>query len=150
MSTISPASDPDDVLEAVHAVMQVARLQQQRALRGGEHELTLLEGKVLGFFARHPGATQSELAAHSGRDKGQLARLILGLKDRGLLEARADDSDRRVMRLHLAAGAQAQHQALKRLRKRLAEVAVAGLSADEQRQLLALLERLRRNLEAWP
>jgi hypothetical protein len=35
-----------------------------------------MEGKVLGFFARHPGATQRDLAQHSGRDKAQLARLI--------------------------------------------------------------------------
>jgi DNA-binding MarR family transcriptional regulator len=49
-----------------------------------------MEGKVLGYFCRHPGNTQSDLAQHSGRDKAQLTRLIARLKEAGLLEARAD------------------------------------------------------------
>ena len=34
----------------------------------------------MGFFARHPGATLSDLAAHSGRDKVQLIALLGRLK----------------------------------------------------------------------
>jgi DNA-binding MarR family transcriptional regulator len=137
----------DDVLEAVHAVMHLFRSRQYRALRDGLQDLTHMDGKVLGFFARHPGATQSELSAHSGRDKGQLARLIAGLKERGLLEARADEADRRSLRLHLTADGRAVQQALRRRRQRLADAAVDGLSAAERHQLLALLARVRANLE---
>jgi hypothetical protein len=36
-----------------------------------------MEGKVLGFFARHPGATQRDLAQHSGRDKAAVATLSI-------------------------------------------------------------------------
>lgn len=141
----SVAASPrdDDVLEAIHAVMHLARGQQQRALRDAEQTLSPLEGRVLGFFARHPGATLSELVAHAGRDKGQLARLVGGLRERGLLQATPDGHDRRVSRLHLAGEAQAQHAALMAQRRALAERAAAGLTPGERRQLLALLAKVR-------
>jgi DNA-binding MarR family transcriptional regulator len=138
----------DDVLEAIHGVMHLARAQQYRALRDGLDGLTHMDGKVLGYFARHPGSTQSDLAAHSGRDKGQLARLVGGLRERGLLEAQEDATDRRSLRLTLTDAGRALQQTLQRRRRRQAEVAVNGLSADERRQLLGLLARIRGNLEA--
>jgi DNA-binding MarR family transcriptional regulator len=137
----------DDVLEQVHAVMHLYRSQQFRALRDAPQSLTHMESKVLGFFARHPGATQSELAAHSGRDKGQLARLMAGLRERGFLEARTDAEDRRSVRLQLTPLGQSADQALRRRARRLAGVAVQGFSAAESEQLAAMLERMRANLE---
>lgn len=134
---------PDDVIEAVHAVMHAYRARQYRLAEGAAGGLTHLEGKVLGFFARHPGATLSELAAHAGRDKGQLARLVGGLKARGLLLATADESDRRAVRLTLSAEAEALHRTLQRRGRQLAAAATAGLGDDERRQLVALLDKLR-------
>ncbi len=140
----------DDVVEALHAVMHLLRSRQHREPREGAHDVTHLEAKVLGFFARHPGATQSELAAHSGRDKGQLARLVGGLRERGLLESRVDGNDRRNLHLHLTAEGQSMHQALHRQARRHASAAVAGLSQEERRQLVALLHKVRTNIEAAP
>ena len=47
-----------------------------------------MEGKILGFFIRHPGATLRDLVAHLRQDKGQLARLIRSLKIRNCLKRR--------------------------------------------------------------
>lgn len=138
---------PDDVLEAVHAVMHRVRSLQHQGLRDGEHELAPMEARVLGFFARHPGGTQRDLAEHSGRDKGQLARLVNGLRERGLLDARPDPADRRVTRLHLTDHARQLHLAVQRQRRRLAERAAAGLNEAERQQLQALLARLLHNLD---
>lgn len=137
----------DDVLEAVHAVMHAFRARQYRVSENDAPGVTHLEGKVLGFFARHPGATQGELAAHAGRDKGQIARLIGGLKERGLLSASADEADRRVVRLTLSAEGEGLQQALHKRGRKLGSVASAGLSADERRQLVGLLEKVRQQLE---
>lgn len=137
----------EDVVESIHSVIHLFRTQQYRALRDGPHDLTQMESKVLGFFARQLGATLSDLVTHSGRDKGQLARLISGLRDRGLLEARADEGDRRNLRLYLTATGTAIHQALRRQRRRLSSVAVEGLSAKERQQLIEILAKVRTNLE---
>ncbi|MDC3958986.1 MarR family winged helix-turn-helix transcriptional regulator [Polyangium jinanense] len=137
-----------DVLESIHAIMHLFRARRHEAMREEHHDLSHMEGKVLGFFTRQPGSTLSDLVAHTGRDKGQLARLVAGLKERGLLEARTDEADRRSVRLEPTAEAQAIHQTMLRHARRLSEVAVSGLSADERRQLVSLLEKVRTNLEA--
>ena len=138
----------DDVLELVHTVMHAYRSLQYRALRDGPHAITHMDTKVLGYFGRHPGATQSDLAQHSGRDKAQLARLIKGLRDRGLLAGEVDEADRRNTRLSLTADGQALQRALRGQAKRVSAKAVAGLSAPEREQLLSLLQRVRDNLDA--
>jgi len=139
--------DPGDVLDAVQAVAHLVRSRQHQALRGGEQDLTPLEARVLFYFAHHPGDTLGQLAEHSGRDKGQLARMVGGLRERGWLQAQADENDRRLTRFTLAPRAAQRHQAMTKQRKRLADAAGQGLSAAERQQLLALLQRLRANLE---
>ena len=136
------------MLELIHTVMHQYRSQQYRALRDGPHDITHMDSKVLGFFGRHAGATQSDLVAHSGRDKAQLARLIKGLRERGLLAAEADASDRRNVRLSLTQEGQAVQRALQQQARQLSARAVAGLSAQERQQLVGLLQRVKGNLDA--
>jgi DNA-binding MarR family transcriptional regulator len=143
-----PPSPALEVLERVHDIMHLYRSAQQRSLRAGPHDLAHMEIKVLGFFGRRPGATQSDLAAHSGRDKAQLARLVRGLRDRGLLEAVADEADKRSTRLSLSEEGKAMFAALHVHDGALAEAALAGIPDAERATLLDLLARVRANLES--
>jgi len=138
------------VLELVHGVMHLYRARQFRALRDAEQGVTHMESKVLGFFARNPGASQSDLVVHSGRDKSQLARLIGGLRDRALLDAEVDPADRRSIRLHLTAQGQAANEAVRRQARKLSTAAVKGFTDEERAQLAALLERVWVNLDSVP
>ncbi len=135
-----------DPLDIMHSVMHQYRALQYRFLRDGPHDITHMDGKVLGYFGRHPGATQSDLAQHTGRDKAQLARLIKGLRDQGLLQGDVDVDDRRNVRLSLTADGLALQKELRQQAKRLSQKAVEGLSAAQQQQLMALLEQVRGNL----
>ena len=131
----------------MHAIVHLYRARQLRGLRGGPHELAHMEMKALGYFARHPGATQSDLVAHSGRDKAQVARLIRALREAQLLDASADEQDRRSTRLSLSTAGQEVFDGLQRQSGLVRDAALAGLSADEQAQLMTLLARVRANLE---
>jgi DNA-binding MarR family transcriptional regulator len=147
-----PAAKPsvlqgDEVVELVHTVMHQLRSLQYQALRDGPLTLTHMESKVLNYFGRQPGATQSDLVQHSGRDKAQLARLIKGLRERGLLDSEADAADRRNLRLTLTAEGQGLLKTLQQQTRKVNALAVAGLSATEREQLRALLQRLRDNLD---
>lgn len=144
----APDAPAHEVLETIHAIMHLVRSQQHRSLRAAQHDLAHMDVKVLGYFARHPGATQSDLAAHSGRDKAQLTRLIRGLRERGLLDAAPDASDRRSTRLRLSAAGLGLHAALHVDDGRLAEVALDGMAPAERAALQALLDKVRANLEA--
>lgn len=142
----SPAAG--EVIEAMHAIMHLFRSARQRSLRDGAHELAHMEAKALGYFARHPGATQSDMVAHAGRDKAQVARLIRTLRERGLVDATVDEQDRRITRLALTPAGEAMHAALHQDDGRLAEAALAGIGEAERAALLALLDRVRINLAA--
>ena len=76
----------------------------------------------------------------------QLARLIKGLRGRGLLSGETDSNDKRHLRLSLTPAGLAQQQVLAQQALRLGAQAVAGFSADELAQLQALLQRVRGNL----
>ena len=138
----------DAVLELVHTVMHQFRSLQYHALRGGAVDVTHMEAKVMGFFARHPGATLSDCAQHSGRDKAQLARLVKGLRERALLVAEADAADRRNVHLRLSDEGHALQHALRLEARTLSSRAVDGLSAREQATLVELLGRVKANLDA--
>lgn len=141
------AGPAEAVFDSVHTVMHLYRSMQLRGLRDTGHELTHMEYKVLGFFARHPGASQSELVAFSGRDKAQLARLMRGLRDKHLLDAQVDESDRRSTRLRPTEAGLAVIEGLQAMGAEVSSLAVAGMSGEECAQLLALLQRVRTNLE---
>jgi DNA-binding MarR family transcriptional regulator len=141
-STLSP-----DPLELVHQVMHQVRALQRQALREeGDGDVTPMEARVLGFFARHPGATLKELSEHSGRDKAQLARLIKGLRERGWLSGEADEADRRNQRLTLTPEGQAVHGRLRAVVQRIATRSAAGMPAADRHRLCELLGQLRDNL----
>jgi DNA-binding MarR family transcriptional regulator len=141
------AATADAVLELVHTVMHQFRSLQFQALRDGPHDVTHMESKVMAFFSAHPGATLSDLAQHSGRDKAQLARLVKGLRERELLVGEPDPADRRNIRLALSAAGNAVQQALRRKARSLNGRAVDGLTAEQQRALVALLSQLKANLD---
>ncbi|MES2038149.1 MAG: MarR family transcriptional regulator [Pseudomonadota bacterium] len=143
----SQKNNEDGVLDLIHTVMHQYRSMQYQALRDGPHDITHMEGKVLSFFGHYPGATQSDLAKHSGRDKAQLARLIKGLRDKGLLDAVADETDKRNVRLTLTTDGQSVLTTLRQQAKRLNTLALKDMASNEQQQLLQLLRRVQVNLD---
>lgn len=139
----------EEIFDLIHTIMHLFRSQQYRGLPDGSPHLTHMEGKLLGFFARHPGATLSDLVAHSARDKGQLARLIKSLKEDGLLRVQKDQkTDRRSVGLELTRAGHAVQRTLRRQSERLALLAVQNLGTEKRRQLLILLRQVRNNLES--
>ena len=71
-----------------------------------------------------------------------------GLRERGLLDAAADEADKRSTRLTLSEAGKAMYAELHRHDGALAEAALDGLTEEQRATLLALLERVRANLES--
>ncbi len=147
VNQLQPRPAEDGVLDLIHRVMHQYRSQQYRVLRDGPHDITHMDSKVLNYFGRHPGATQSDLAQHSGRDKAQLARLIKALRDQGLLDGEPDPNDRRNVRLSLTSAGQAVQNALQQQAQRLNASALTGLDAKQRAQLLEMLQQVSQNLD---
>ena len=140
--------DHDEVLEAVQALMHAHKRHMHQSLRAQQGGIGPMEARALGFVARHPGASATDLVAHSGRDKAQFARLLQQLVGRQLLAREADPADGRRQRLVLTDTGRAAQRVTGRARQRFASSVTAVLSADERSQLLALLQRLVQQAEA--
>jgi MarR family transcriptional regulator for hemolysin len=87
--------DPVVLINDVARIMRTNFDQRARA-RG----MTRAQWLILARVARRPGVSQSELAAICEVEPITVARLVDRLEKRGLLERRADPSDRRIWRLH--------------------------------------------------
>ncbi len=132
----------DAVFEQMHEIMFLFRSQLSQRFRENGEDIPGMALKVLGFFARQPGSTQMQLVHHSGRDKGQVARLVKDLTDRGLLHREEATTGQR-RGLALTEHGQLMHRRLQRQRAQLANKLTSVLSPQEQAQLRRLLEKLK-------
>jgi len=138
----------DAVFEQMHEIMFLFRAQLAQRLRDDGADIPAMALKVLGFFARHPGSTQMQLVQYSGRDKGQVARLVKDLTERGLLQ-RSEVAAAARRGLVLTEHGQLMHRRLQRQRGQLATKLTSALSPQEQAQLRKLLEKLKSPLMQW-
>lgn len=115
------------------------RRRMREALGAGSHALAPMQLRMLQHCLRHPGASQQALVQASGRDKGQVARLIKELETQGLLVREADPDDGRSQRLKLTA---AGRTACQRFRKHEAAIAQRMCDTMSARELQALIDQL--------
>lgn len=139
----SDSFQAEDVLEALHTFMHSYHSCLLRALRESPYDLTIMDVRVLKHIARYPGSTQKDLVAHSGKDKGQLARLITGLRKRELIKVQVDDKDRRSLHLYLTEVGQNIYAELFQQRQEIHKQVTRLLSATERQTMLELIEKLR-------
>jgi DNA-binding MarR family transcriptional regulator len=136
-----PEAAGDAVFEQMHEILFLFRSQLSQRLDKAGEDIPGMAWKVLGFYARHPGWTQRQLVEHSGRDKGQVARLVKQLSERGLLHR--GDSPGGSRGLVLTENGQLVYRRLQRQRAQLANKLTSALSAPEQLQLRRLLEKIK-------
>jgi DNA-binding MarR family transcriptional regulator len=140
----NPDANPaGDVLEQLDALLFTFRGEMHRAMREADLPISPMELRVLLHVAHHPGCTAGDLGRHSGRDKGQLTRVIQHLEQEGLLRREAHALDRRAQCLFATEAGEALHARMRAQRRAIARSLLDGLDADEQAQLAVLLGRMR-------
>jgi len=139
-----------DVFEVMHQLVHAYRTQMLCNIQLTHPELTLNEMRALMFVGTHPGVTQRELAAHSGADKGLIARLVGSLIDKGWLFRELHETDKRSNRLILSAEGAAIYQSLHVCGQAISSTLLSGLDHRDQRQLLTLAYRAASNIETLP
>ena len=104
---------------------------------------TRAQWRVLFSLARIDGPSQSELADILDVERITLCRMVDRLAEAGLVERRADPSDRRIWRLHLTERATPVIEKLSAIADDMEENMLEPLSADERTTLTELLIRVR-------
>jgi DNA-binding MarR family transcriptional regulator len=140
-SKAHPSEASEAFLSLFGSMRQAMRLQ----LLGGEAPATApMLLRMLQLCQRQPGITQQGLAQLTGRDKGQVARLVKELVDEGLLTRDDHPEDRRSHRLlPTTAGI----EAVKRFEVADAAVADMVFGGLSQAELCVLTEQLNRMKE---
>jgi MarR family transcriptional regulator, transcriptional regulator for hemolysin len=110
--------------------------------------LTLPQCMVLGYLQRNEGISQTRLAELTDSEPMTLGRLLARMEASALVERRPDPSDGRAHSLFLAPKATPLVDEIWRLSERTRARALTGLDAADRGQLVALLQRIRDNLDA--
>ena len=109
--------------------------------------LTLPQCRVLGYLQRNEGISQARLAELTDSDPMTLGRLLARMEAGALVERRQDPSDGRAHCLSLGPRAAPLLDEIWRLSERTRAAALTGLDAADRGQLMALLQRIRDNLD---
>ena len=133
--------------EFAFIVNDVARMLRTYA----DHEsrqfgITRAQWAVLARLDRFEGLKQSDLAEMLDLQPITLTRLLDRLCDSGLIERRADPTDRRAKRLFLTAAARPLLERLAELGEDMMMNALAGVDRETVEQMIAQLALVKENL----
>jgi DNA-binding MarR family transcriptional regulator len=133
-----------DMLILLHDVARMQRTRFDKWARN--YGMTRAQGIILNRLHRQPGLSQNEMATLCEVEPITVARLVDRLEARGLLERRADPSDRRIRRLHLLPAAAPIIAAIQDYKAALEDFMTEGLDQAVQETLIDALVHMKTKL----
>jgi DNA-binding MarR family transcriptional regulator len=110
--------------------------------RAASLELSRPQAGLLRLIGRGPGQSQQAIAGQLGMPPSRLVGLVDGLEQRGLVERRRSQTDRRNYALHLTSAGETALTALSKVAAEHEATICAPLSAAERTRLGELLGKL--------
>lgn len=150
-SSAAPLAGPAAALSSFVALMTAfggaQQLLKTRMQADAEQGLGPLHLRALCLCQRNPGGSQQQLVQSLTRDKGQIARLIRELEERGLLVRTPDERDRRVWCLTVTPEGEAKCAWFSALEARVAQDLLGTLSQDDSALLGQVLATVQGQLD---
>lgn len=131
---------------AVARACQMMGLTLTRALQGLDLKPPHLD--ILANVYRYPGISQQDLANKLLVGRSNLSMLIPQLEQRGLIERRTDDDDRRVLRLTLTGKGETLTEDALAIQTEVIERSMAASSVDECNRVGDVMRRMVEQLTA--
>lgn len=111
-------------------------------------DLTKVQLITLRILSQNDGQPQNNLAFITNRDKTSLTRLITTMEKKGLVKRTESKTDRRINHIFITAKGQNELEVAIPIIKKAIDVIQAGLSVDERRVTMKVLEKIRKNINA--
>ncbi len=125
-------------------IADVARMMRRAfQSRFDDGPVTYEQARALVHLAREQGLRQIDLAERLEIQPITLARIVDRLAEAGLVERRADPSDRRAYRLYLTVAAEPLIARIRAVGLAVRSDALAGMSARDAARAVELLGRIR-------
>lgn len=118
----------------------------RQVLRDSELDLNGMHLRLLHAIGHHPNGTANQLASWSGRNKGQITRLVNELEAKGLVTRQPHPEDKRSQLLNLSNDGIKLMAKTNQVEKEVEARLLAGLQADEIEIFLTLAKRMLVNL----
>jgi DNA-binding MarR family transcriptional regulator len=128
---------PGHLIRRLHQIAVGIFLQETAA-----HGVTPVQFAALQAVHQQPGIDQRTLASRIALDTSTTAGVVDRLQERGWLQRQTDEADRRVRRLYLTPSGEQCLAAVVPAMQRAQMRILQPLSADEQAQWMAMLQRL--------
>lgn len=141
-----PLTAQPDIADRLWDLSHRFKARMRDGLAAETPGLPPFQAKALSAIGRMPGVQPSQLVERSGRDKAQVARVLKDLEDQGLITRTAHASDRRTHCLSLTQTGEQLFTRLQDNRARVASQMMRGLTAEEQKLIADMLERMAGNL----
>lgn len=135
--------DSNFAFEVAKTAQALRRAFDRRAAALG---VTRAQWRVLAWLGHEDGQRQVELADGLDVEPITLCRMIDRLAEAGLVERRADESDRRAWRIHLTADAWPVLEKLRGVAAEFLDEALDGVAEADQAVARGVLARVRENL----
>lgn len=139
----------EEINDLLSELAHLFKTELRRTAWNGEvAPATPLQGDVLAYLGRSPGANVNALADRIGRDRGQTTRLLIDMEKLGLIIRERSASNRRFVGVSLTSKGHEVYRRVLNKRAELAATMLENLIPEERRQLSEMLFRMRSNLRA--
>ena len=133
-------------LHWVNRLSFVVRRELGDRFKAHGHNVGAEEWAVLLLLWQEEGIAPSEIAERTVRDRTTITRFLDGMEKKDLLKREQDPKDRRRSRVLLTENGRSLEVPLTAIARELIGEAQDGLSADETKQLVGLLQKMTKNL----
>ncbi len=141
---MADATAPDFRRDLLFLLIDTARqLRVEIDKRARAHGMTRAQWGILIWLERQPGITQKELAEFLEVEPITAARLVDRLENRGMVERRHDERDRRVWRLHLRPPAHAVLREIDVQRTEMTQLLTGGMEPGTVEATIAGLRHIK-------
>ncbi|XER07988.1 hypothetical protein SRRS_35810 [Sporomusa rhizae] len=144
-----PTNTTDQLYYALSRLSRLIHRMEHRIAHGGKegHKFHRGQSRVLSILAQTNDASQRDIAEILDVRPSSMTEMLLRMEQSGLISRRQDENDQRIMRISLTeSGKQAAAQSTASTHDVTAAL-FKSLAAEEQSQLLALIDRVNASLE---
>lgn len=139
-----------DIQSAIITILSSLRRAMRFAMEQNNVPLSPLYFIMLKLIHDNDRCTALQLAHLSGRDKGQITRLIKELETQGLILKRQNQEDKRSFFLELSNQGRACFSELEQYDLEALHAMTQGIDEQQLTQFLATAERMAINLSQYP
>lgn len=134
--------------DTLHYLIMANQMLVQKALLGQLKDtgLTIGQPKILDYLKEHDGSNQKEIAKACFMEAGSLTTILNKMEEKGLIERRILNGNRRSFHIFLTALGKEKLQLVERAFSEIEKKALADIPEKDFEQFMAVYNRIYANL----